>query len=34
MYLDKGLLVLSPSDLVGFLSCEHLSGLSFAVAHL
>jgi predicted RecB family nuclease len=32
MYVDGGRLVLSPSDLVAFLQCGHLTGLSLEVA--
>lgn len=32
MYLEDGQLVLSPSDLVGYLYCPHLTGLSLAAA--
>ncbi len=33
MYIDDGRLILSPSDLVGFLQCGHLSELSLEVVH-
>ncbi len=33
MYLDGERLVLSPTDLVGFLYCDHLTELSLLVAH-
>ena len=33
MYLDGGRLILSPSDLIDFLQCGHLTELSLEVAH-